>query len=347
MAVITEGYRAMRLFREECDFGMGYVNLPCIGRGGPFAVRRCQAERQWSAVGGRAGRDRDAQGRLDGQPRHRSEDGAGADDEYRGRPGLTKGIAMLKPQEIEEITAALWYIPLEYLQEVRTLVSSLKERFGYDEPIDDSDEWTDRTVRTTRLANASGAGRPLAGGRGMTLTPGDVVTGRLTDRDWAEVLARLRIRSGSYLTARKAYASRGGFPCGYSTTRKCRRSRRTYPAPRRRCCSNAISVHVAVVHARLSAGGRARQRCRHSRRGWQPVPRFHRRHRRHVHRSLSSARCRGHQGPGRQAAAHVRHRLLLSTANRPGAAAGRTRARHVAAGGCSSPTAARRRWRRR
>ncbi|MEZ6140870.1 MAG: aldehyde dehydrogenase family protein [Zavarzinella sp.] len=31
MAVITENYRKMRFFREECDFGMGYVNLPCIG----------------------------------------------------------------------------------------------------------------------------------------------------------------------------------------------------------------------------------------------------------------------------------------------------------------------------
>ena len=31
LAVITEGYRAMRYFREECDYGMGYVNLPCIG----------------------------------------------------------------------------------------------------------------------------------------------------------------------------------------------------------------------------------------------------------------------------------------------------------------------------
>ncbi len=31
MAVITEDFRAMRLFREECEFGMGYVNLPCIG----------------------------------------------------------------------------------------------------------------------------------------------------------------------------------------------------------------------------------------------------------------------------------------------------------------------------
>jgi aldehyde dehydrogenase (NAD+) len=30
-AVITEDYRAMRYFRDECEYGMGYVNLPCIG----------------------------------------------------------------------------------------------------------------------------------------------------------------------------------------------------------------------------------------------------------------------------------------------------------------------------
>ena len=31
MAVVTEDYRAMRTFRDECEYGMGYVNLPCIG----------------------------------------------------------------------------------------------------------------------------------------------------------------------------------------------------------------------------------------------------------------------------------------------------------------------------
>jgi aldehyde dehydrogenase (NAD+) len=31
MAVITEDYRRWRRFRDECDYGMGYVNLPCIG----------------------------------------------------------------------------------------------------------------------------------------------------------------------------------------------------------------------------------------------------------------------------------------------------------------------------
>jgi aldehyde dehydrogenase (NAD+) len=31
LGVITESYRTMRLLRDECNFGMGYVNLPCIG----------------------------------------------------------------------------------------------------------------------------------------------------------------------------------------------------------------------------------------------------------------------------------------------------------------------------
>ena len=31
MAVVTEDYRRWRFYRDECDYGMGYVNLPCIG----------------------------------------------------------------------------------------------------------------------------------------------------------------------------------------------------------------------------------------------------------------------------------------------------------------------------
>ena len=31
MAVITDDYRRWRRYRDECDYGMGYVNLPCIG----------------------------------------------------------------------------------------------------------------------------------------------------------------------------------------------------------------------------------------------------------------------------------------------------------------------------
>jgi aldehyde dehydrogenase (NAD+) len=31
LAVITEDFRKMRYLRDECEYGMGYVNLPCIG----------------------------------------------------------------------------------------------------------------------------------------------------------------------------------------------------------------------------------------------------------------------------------------------------------------------------
>src|SRR5262249_49416921 len=31
MSVMTEDYRKVRAIREGCEFGMGYVNLPCIG----------------------------------------------------------------------------------------------------------------------------------------------------------------------------------------------------------------------------------------------------------------------------------------------------------------------------
>lgn len=31
MAVITEDFRRWRWYRDECEYGMGYVNLPCIG----------------------------------------------------------------------------------------------------------------------------------------------------------------------------------------------------------------------------------------------------------------------------------------------------------------------------
>jgi hypothetical protein len=49
---------------------------------------------------------------------------------------------MLKPKEIAEITLALWYLPLDQVEEVRTFVMALVEQHGYDEPVDDSDEWT-------------------------------------------------------------------------------------------------------------------------------------------------------------------------------------------------------------
>ena len=49
---------------------------------------------------------------------------------------------MLKPQEIAQISLALWYLPLDKVAEVRDLVFRLKKECGYEEPVDDSDEWT-------------------------------------------------------------------------------------------------------------------------------------------------------------------------------------------------------------
>jgi hypothetical protein len=58
---------------------------------------------------------------------------------------------MLKPKEIADISLALWYLPLDKLEEVRKLVFSLKERHGYEEPTDDSDEWTEEDKRDATL----------------------------------------------------------------------------------------------------------------------------------------------------------------------------------------------------
>jgi hypothetical protein len=50
---------------------------------------------------------------------------------------------MLKPQEIAQISLALWYLPLDKVAQIRDTVLRMKEECGYKEPIDDSDEWTD------------------------------------------------------------------------------------------------------------------------------------------------------------------------------------------------------------
>jgi hypothetical protein len=54
---------------------------------------------------------------------------------------------MLKPKEIGEISLALWYLPLDKLEQVKRLVLELKKEHGYDEPLDDSDEWTEEDRR--------------------------------------------------------------------------------------------------------------------------------------------------------------------------------------------------------
>ena len=60
---------------------------------------------------------------------------------------------MVKPKEIAEISPALWYLPLERVEEVRELVQTLKQKYGYEGPVDDSDEWTEEDERDFTAAS--------------------------------------------------------------------------------------------------------------------------------------------------------------------------------------------------
>lgn len=59
---------------------------------------------------------------------------------------------MLKPKEIAEISLVLWYLPLAKVEEIKKLVLELKKQHGYEEPIDDSDEWTEEDRQECREA---------------------------------------------------------------------------------------------------------------------------------------------------------------------------------------------------
>jgi hypothetical protein len=60
---------------------------------------------------------------------------------------------MLKPKEIAEISLLLWYLPLEKVEEIKKRVLELKKQHGYDEPVDDSDEWTEEDRRDAMIAS--------------------------------------------------------------------------------------------------------------------------------------------------------------------------------------------------
>jgi hypothetical protein len=60
---------------------------------------------------------------------------------------------MLKQKEIDEIGQLLWFLPLDKLTDVREYVIALKKRYGYDNPIDDSDEWTEEDMRDATEAS--------------------------------------------------------------------------------------------------------------------------------------------------------------------------------------------------
>ncbi len=56
-------------------------------------------------------------------------------------------------QVAEKIAQALPYLPLEKLKEARDYVLSLKERFGFDQPVDESDDWTEEDLRDVTQAS--------------------------------------------------------------------------------------------------------------------------------------------------------------------------------------------------
>lgn len=60
---------------------------------------------------------------------------------------------MLKPKEIAEIALVLWYLPLPKVAEIKKLVLELKNQHGFDEPVDDSDEWTEEDRQEVREAS--------------------------------------------------------------------------------------------------------------------------------------------------------------------------------------------------
>ena len=55
--------------------------------------------------------------------------------------------------QIDEIVKALWHLPADKLLEAKNFVLSLKERYGYEQPVDCSDEWTDEDRQDFTLAS--------------------------------------------------------------------------------------------------------------------------------------------------------------------------------------------------
>jgi hypothetical protein len=50
---------------------------------------------------------------------------------------------MWTQEQIDEIVAALRCLPVQKLMEAKQFVLSLKDRFGYDKPVDCRDVWTE------------------------------------------------------------------------------------------------------------------------------------------------------------------------------------------------------------
>ncbi len=98
MAVDHRRLSPLALYRDECDYGMGYVNLPCIGAEVhlPFGGVKRSGNGQPSAAG--IGRCGDAQDGVHGESRSQHHDGPG--DEREGGVGLRLEATGLRYEEL-------------------------------------------------------------------------------------------------------------------------------------------------------------------------------------------------------------------------------------------------------
>ncbi len=68
---------------------------------------------------------------------------------------------MLTRGQAEEILRALRLLPSDKVEEARDFVLFLKERYGYEKPVDESDAWSEEDLRDLTAAVWSHADRTL------------------------------------------------------------------------------------------------------------------------------------------------------------------------------------------
>ena len=76
-AVITEDFRKAKAIRDDCEYGLGYVNLPTIGAEVHLPFGGVKKSGTGTAIGQHADRRDNPSHRVDSKPRPRNQDGTG------------------------------------------------------------------------------------------------------------------------------------------------------------------------------------------------------------------------------------------------------------------------------
>jgi hypothetical protein len=66
---------------------------------------------------------------------------------------------MLERKQVEEILRALDALPADKVAEARDFILFLRERYGRQQPVDESDEWTEEDLRDLAAASLAHLGR--------------------------------------------------------------------------------------------------------------------------------------------------------------------------------------------